>query len=307
MGADGHAFLHRPGLTLWLSYSSFVPTRAHTRRRDATSLYQRAKTEPYRFAVPMKPWHGFCLCLVVFLFTLTQPHAHALDPTRLISQYGHTAWRIEDGLVRRDSPIAQTPGGYIWLRAPNRGGLLRFDGNQFVTWPPPNNATSWPIIALLGAQDGSLWIGTSVGLERLRNGQLSTITKPTDRFGVNFIMEDHAGRIWVTRYHVPKGEGGLCEVEGDKLRCYGPSDGIPAGYGLGLAQDPSGQLWFATEHSIRKWKPGTTATEYLDSIKHPQIINVAVDHSGNIWATMNEVGPQFGVRYFHNGDRKSVV
>ena len=300
MRAFGHVFLNGPRFTLGLNPRASVLTQARPGRREEISHNRDARTDSARIAIRSKVGR-LCLCLVGFLFTLAQPHAHALDPTRLISQYGHTIWFIEDGKVRRDSPIAQTPDGYIWLRDPNQRGLLRFDGTQFVTWNPPNNATFWPIIALLGAQDGSLWIGTSHGLDRLKNGQLSTITKPTDSFGVNFMMEDHAGRIWVTRYHVPKGEGGLCEVEGDNLHCYGPSDGVPAGYGLGLAQDAAGHVWFATKQSIREWKPGTPATEYLDSVKHPQIVNVAVDHSGNIWATMNEVGPKFGVRYFHNG------
>src|SRR4029077_19499879 len=30
-------------------------------------------------------------------------------------------------------------------------------------------------------------------------------------------------------------------------------------------------------------------------------VDVAPDHSGNVWATMLEVGPQFGLRYFHAG------
>jgi signal transduction histidine kinase/streptogramin lyase len=114
------------------------------------------------------------------------------------------------------------------------------------------------------------------------------------------MIEDHAKNIWLTRYHAPRGEGGLCEVVDGRLRCYGPSDGIPTSYGLGLAEDPLGNLWFAGL-DLYRWKPGTQATRYLDSLKHPQLVDVVVDHSGTTWATMLEIGPQFGVRYFHGG------
>jgi signal transduction histidine kinase len=36
-------------------------------------------------------------------------------------------------------------------------------------------------------------------------------------------------------------------------------------------------------------------------MKHPALVDVAVDHSGDVWVAMDGVGPQFGVRYFHNG------
>jgi signal transduction histidine kinase/ligand-binding sensor domain-containing protein len=114
------------------------------------------------------------------------------------------------------------------------------------------------------------------------------------------MIEDHAGKIWLTRYHVPPGEGSLCEVGDHGLRCYGPSDGVPASFGLGLTEDATGNLWFAAE-SLFRWKPGAPATPYLDLIKHPQLIDVAADHSGNLWTTMQELGPKFGVQYFHDG------
>ena len=106
--------------------------------------------------------------------------------------------------------------------------------------------------------------------------------------------------MWVTRYRSPKGEGGLCEVGDHGLHCYGAADGVPARYGVGLAEDAAGNLWFAAEN-LDRWKPGTQAVQYFASVAHPDLNDVVADHSGDVWATMSEVGPQFGVRYFHNG------
>jgi len=99
----------------------------------------------------------FCL---VFLFATRL--VSALDTSRQISQYGHTAWRIVDGVFAgTPNAIAQTTDGYLWIGT--QTGLTRFDGVRFVSWRPPegNELPSSRIISLLGTRDGSLWIGAS--------------------------------------------------------------------------------------------------------------------------------------------------
>ena len=55
-------------------------------------------------------------CLVCVLFTATL--AEALDPEKRLTQYLHTAWRIEDGSAPAGAlSIAQTPDGYLWFSA----------------------------------------------------------------------------------------------------------------------------------------------------------------------------------------------
>ena len=270
------------------------PTR-HNEAPRTKCFEQRRK----RIASGIRFERLLCLCALSSFFFLMR--VHAVDPSLRISQYGHTVWRVQDGMVASYTPITQTADGYIWMASTNKESLLRFDGSQFVPWlPPKGNPLPGKISFLLGTRDGSLWIGTRGGLSRLKDGQLSRYTKASDKFGISVMIEDHAGKIWLTRYRSPKGEGGLCEVGERGLRCYGPSDGVVARYGVGLAEDASGSLWFATEN-LDRWRPGTQAVEYFNSVEHPQLVDVAVDHSGDVWATMSEVGPKFGVRYFHNG------
>ena len=238
------------------------------------------------------------LCFLAAGFLLFAAQAHALDPNRLISQYGHTTWRAQDGVVVAGPAITQTTDGYIWMMSARQ--LLRFDGTQFIRWQPPSEKT-FPssFTAAVAARDGSLWLGTRAGLSRLKDGKVTTYSKPGDHSGISEIIEDHAGRIWVTRYGT-KGGGALCEVSGDGLRCYGSSDGLPAKYGLGLTEDLEGNILFGGE-ALYRWKPGAKVTQYLDATKHPDINSVVVDHSGNLWVAMQDPGPHFGVQYFHNG------
>ena len=123
----------------------------------------------------------------------------ALNPHTLISQYGHTAWRAQDGFPGEADSITQTTDGYIWFKADNR--LYRFDGVKFRLWMPPNHQ-SLPnqfVKCVLGARDGSLWIVTANGLARWKDGRLTNYTTTPKSPGIFGILEDHAGRIWVTR------------------------------------------------------------------------------------------------------------
>ncbi len=155
----------------------------------------------------LKTSHSLRLCLFLLWATCT---AWAVDPNQRISQYGHTAWRIQDGLFGgAPNAIAQTTDGYLWIGT--QGGLTRFDGVRFVPWVPlKGKLVSSGIFSLLAGTDGSLWIGTSTNLAHLQNGNLTNYLGADGR--VNSIVQGHDGRIWITRSRVHDDKGPLCEV-----------------------------------------------------------------------------------------------
>jgi signal transduction histidine kinase/ligand-binding sensor domain-containing protein len=229
--------------------------------------------------------------------------ANALDPSRHISQYAHQVWRVNDGAIDPTGEITQTADGYFWLGSPN--GLMRFDGVKFVRYAPPGlDLPTRAFTFLLGARDGSLWIGTRTGFGRLKDGRFQWYSNPAQHIGVYDILEDHEGTIWVTRYSLPQGEGPLCRVEGDRLHCFGETDGIPVRYGLGLVEDKSGDLWFGSTVLCR-WRRGSVNT-YLTEIQKYSgtgdgIVDVAAGLSGEIWAAVDRAGPELGIRHFSAG------
>ena len=242
------------------------------------------------------------LSLTVFYFCSTA-WIWALDPGRRISQYAHTAWRVQDGSITIGTSITQTTDGYLWLGTPE--GLLRFDGIKLVPFSIPSfDLAKLTYTSLLGARDGSLWIGTRIGLGRLKDGEFRWYSNPAQRSGISAILEDHDGTIWVTRYHVPPDEGPLCRVEGSGLHCYGKADGIPVRYGLGLTEDSLGNFWFGSSVLCR-WRQGSVST-YLNGIakRHDAgdgVYDVVAGPSESIWAAVDGVGPDLGVRYYSNG------
>ncbi|MHB8214850.1 MAG: two-component regulator propeller domain-containing protein [Candidatus Sulfotelmatobacter sp.] len=255
-----------------------------------------------RLVTPVGARLGIAHYLLLFAVTYfpSTSLVAALDPTRHISQYAHTAWRVADGAIDPTSEITQTTDGYVWLGSPN--GLLRFDGVKFVRYAPPGlDLPTRGFTFLLGARDGSLWVAMRTGFGRLKDGRFQWYLDPAEHIGVSTILEDHEGTIWVTRYSLPQGEGPLCRVEGNELHCFGEADGIPVRYGLGLTEDKSGDLWFGSTVLCR-WRHGSTST-YLNEIQKHQgtgdgVVEVAAGSSGEIWAAVDRAGPELGIRHF---------
>ena len=238
------------------------------------------------------------------LLPVALPRAHALDPDRRISQYGHTVWRIQDGAISPPTNIAQTTDGFLWVTTAQ--GLMRFDGVRFMPWQPPQgqNLPGTHFSAVFGSRDGSLWIGTTRGLARWKDGQLRTYTDLEHPAAIFAIIEDDSGTIWATRYGLYAREAPLCSISEETLRCFGKKDGIPVGYGLGLTHDSEGNIWFGSKVLVR-WRPGTSATTYFGEIaelaKSDGVINVVLGPSGTAWASLDGTGPQLGVQYYSGG------
>ncbi|HEX3470548.1 MAG TPA: two-component regulator propeller domain-containing protein, partial [Silvibacterium sp.] len=231
-----------------------------------------------------------------FLLLLATESCLAVDPNRQITQYVHTAWRVQDG-IEVGGTVTQTPDGYLWFGTPS--GLLRFDGVTFAPYDlPPITPALLGFNYLLGGRDSSLWIGTRNGLARLKDGKLQWYSDPAQHSGISFILEDPEGTIWLTRSHVPRGEGPLCRVQGNGLHCYGEADGIPVKFGHGLARDSDGNLWFGSG-ALYRWRSGSAST-YLNEIsKRPDagdgVMDVAAGPSGTIWVTTETAAPGMGV------------
>ena len=95
---------------------------------------------------------GFCCWLVTHA-------ALALDPQRSLDHYGHQVWRTDSGLPQNTvHSILQTRDGYLWLGTD--GGLVRFDGIDFVTFDTENTPqfASDTVYDLLQDGSGTLWI-----------------------------------------------------------------------------------------------------------------------------------------------------
>ena len=114
------------------------------------------------------------LCCGVVIWACSTGLVFALDPSRLLNQFGHDVWQREQGLPNNTiHAILQTQDGYLWLATEE--GLVRFDGVRFKVFDTQNTPeiASNQIQFLFEDKEGVLWIGTAGGLTRYKDQQFN--------------------------------------------------------------------------------------------------------------------------------------
>ncbi len=274
----------------------------------------RLKSGVRMFRTEVEKLHNprsFVVCVLLLLLFATS--AWAVDPTRHISQNAHTAWRIQDGVFSgAPNAISQTTDGYLWIGT--QAGLLRFDGVRFAPWTPPDgkHLPSSNITSLLGARDGSLWIGMEGGLSHWDNRDLTNyLIEPTR---INSIIEDRRGTVWFVRTQASDAAGGLCQIIGTGLRCFGKTDGIPDSGGGGastLVEDTLGNLWIGGNTEVIRWKPGSSGTYTSRELKSKEgidgVTGLAANPDGSLWVGMALAGRGLGLQQLVQGAWRPFV
>jgi signal transduction histidine kinase/streptogramin lyase len=213
----------------------------------------------------------------------------ALDPFHSLGGYGRMSWGEENGLTSGIiRALAQDAEGYLWIGTD--GGLLRFDGTEFVSWPPygptdSNSAGDTGIRALLVARDGSLWVGGTSGLTRLKNGVRVSHADSGDlpSGSILTLAEDGRGTVWAGG---PRGAMRL--IDGHWLR-FDASLGLPDAPVILIYMDVRGCAWLSTPLGVYRLDPSTPrfvqVTDFLANS-----LNVSPD--GDVWMS----DPKNGLR-----------
>jgi signal transduction histidine kinase/ligand-binding sensor domain-containing protein len=195
------------------------------------------------------------LVTLAFVFLLCGTTARALDSRIHVSQYGHSVWRVGDGVLSATPmAIAQSRDGYIWIGTET--GLLRFDGVSFTEWSSPfsNDLSGREIYTLMAASDGTLWIATDTQLAFWRNGKLTMVAAPGGIGRINEMLEDKEHRIWFAASRRTDKKP-LCQVKNTAVRCFGPADGLDLRWGLDVIEKSDGSLLVASSDTVVNWSP----------------------------------------------------
>lgn len=198
--------------------------------------------------------------LAAFAFWLglvCAPAANALDQTRRIAQFHHTAWSTEEGIPADIWSIAQTPDGYLWLGSIN--GLYRFDGIS-VERIAADLLPSPSIHALAVTPSGGLWIGYErpIGImSLLEQGKVTNypIDAPTST-SIHSIKMGPDGTVWAST------PDSILRFDGKQWRAidsdWGSSLGESSGgvWAFGVAGD--GVVWSRNRDGMFYLKPGAS-------------------------------------------------
>ncbi len=138
--------------------------RPHSMAERRNQQIKRSRT--LRFPRTLR----FFVCLLAVLLP-----AHAF--AQPASHFSHQAWTTEDGLPQNSvHQTLQTRDGYLWIAT--EGGLARFDGLNFTIFRHEDQPEfpSDDIACLAEDLAGALWIGTTDGLLRYRDGHFSQVS-----------------------------------------------------------------------------------------------------------------------------------
>src|SRR6202167_727129 len=244
---------------------------------------------------------SFLVCVLSLWLTLGA--AHALDPNKHLTQYAHTAWRIQDGFFPNSpSWISQTKDGYLWVGS--NSGALRFDGVRFTPWSAPIAST--PIFHPVSVRAGEFWIATRNEFAHIRdNIVISHYDVPVIR-----IYEDPDGSVWTLAYQDP--DRVLCQATDKKIRCFGKADGIRIGMPTSFIPDGKGGFWIGGDTSLLHWKMG--AAPEIHSLQQLQsnvgqigIRSLVEESDGSLLVGIVAAGPGLGLERFRNGVLTPVV
>jgi ligand-binding sensor domain-containing protein/signal transduction histidine kinase len=233
-------------------------------------------------------------CLLWILLVAFSHAALALDPKRSLDHYGHQAWRTDSGLPQNTiHSILQTRDGYLWLGTD--GGLVRFDGIDFVTFDAENTPQfkSDTVSDLLQDESGTLWISTAAGLLSYRGGAFTAYTTaqglPADT--VWFSYEDHHHRVWAITSAGPAFFDGKSFASIAQTQPAGPLNRHA------LAEDAQGTLWLGGSSGVfaLDTRPSTPRVA-LHLLSGTDVEAIEIDHENNVW-----IGGSDGLQRYASG------
>ena len=219
--------------------------------------------------------------LLVSLCPLTPSEAAPPDAETAGPSYTLTAWTGHQDLPLGDVfAIAEDRDGYLWLGTSN--GLVRFDGAVFTrrVTGTLTQAIEGPVSALLGARDGSLWIGRGgpAGVTRISRGEITHFSAGADLLqgSVTALLEDRAGTILVG------GRGGISAFRQGRWEPVASTPALSDATVYSIYEDRDGTVWLGTSkgvyastaHGFELWRAEPTFVQ-----------DFARDRHGEMWIT----------------------
>ena len=170
------------------------------------------------------------------------------------STYSSKTYTTADGLAQNSVYVAKlTRDGTVWAGTLS-AGLSRLQKGVFRTFTTADGLASNATTALEQDDEDNLWVGTPGGLSVLRNGVWRSYGTqdglPADE--VNALLSEQssmASEMWIGTAR------GLAFFSAGRMRSFPGTPDILHEPVLGLAKDPPGYLWIATQEHVLRVNP----------------------------------------------------
>ena len=180
----------------------------------------------------------------------------------------------------------EAPDGTLWL-AGEHARLGYWDGKAFRTQPLKCLPEYGSVRTLLSSNDGTLWVGTTNGLIRLKAGQqhLLTVKDGLADNSIFSLAESSDGSLWIGT------KNGFNRMRHGELESFRTSQGLSQSTVFAVYEDREGDLWVGTKHGLNQFLEGRatpfTASEGLPSNEAGPVLQ---DHRGTIWVGTLDAG-----------------
>lgn len=202
-----------------------------------------------------------------------------------LNRFANGRWNRVDGGPAGHSQISAIwpdRDGSVWIASDGKGlRHLRQDG-AVRTYTKRDGLPSEQLLTLLGARDGTLWIGTSAGPVRLSGGRFQLFGK-NHGLGGQFVIwmhEDRRGRVWVST-----GDGGgPAYFDGVRFRQVKLSENDPPYIASCIYDDAQGDYWFGSRGGLHRLHDGRMFTYTAAHGLVPGMITyIFEDEAGMLW------------------------
>jgi len=192
---------------------------------------------------------------------------------------------IEDGIQRQvDLPIQKGILPYcrrLFLArdgsiivASSTAGVIKISGTRIERWSAGLEKGGESIYAVHEAPDGTVWIGTRLGLFRRQGNQLVRPEEPLLKINrpVYFLLSDNRGRLWAGT------DNGVFRFDGERIDRFTTENGLigrETNRSAALVDD-AGHVWIGTDRGLNIYRE-----EYdLPSVLPPMVRLVSVEAGG---------------------------
>ena len=201
-----------------------------------------------------------------------------------LARFSEGKWltfRTAQGLSTNNLRAAsEARDGSIWFGG-DSANLSVWNGSAFRQYPLSSMSQYATVRALLCSGDGSVWVGTSDGLIRLKNGVESRFTIASglaDNY-IYCLREDRDGTLWIGT------KNGFSRLRNGEIESYRSKDGLSQSTVYSLMEDREGSLWAGTKNGLNQFLDGRaipyTVSEGLPTNSTGPVLQ---DRHGTIWA-----------------------
>jgi len=190
-----------------------------------------------------------------------------------------TTYRVDDGLINRwVYAVAVDRDDSVWFGT--EGGLSRYDGRTWASWTHADGLGA-PNTARLraSAQTG---LGSLMDGNRHRHDLTSLDPEGHETYNENYVFAlliDPRGVKWIGTWG-----GGVARFDGRTWTNFTVADGLAGNVVYAIAQDPTGRLWFGTNHGVSTFDGRTWAT-VAPALAYPggDVYAVELDPDRSVW------------------------